>query len=146
MQTWDAITSRRTVRSFAGRPIPAADLDRILEAGRRSPSSQNWQPWDFILVTDRAQLRELARVFRGAGHVAESAATIAVIGPAQDNEFHRARRCPAPRPAALRRQPAEPRWRTSSSTACGRVVSKSSSRAQSGVTAMATICSYMART
>ena len=80
MQTWDAITSRRNVRSFADRPIPAADLDRILEAGRRSPSSQNWQPWDFILDTDRAQLRELARVFRGAGHVAHSAATIAVIG------------------------------------------------------------------
>jgi nitroreductase len=89
MQTWEAITSRRNVRSFADRPIPAADLDQILEAGRRSPSSQNWQPWDFILVTDRAQLRELARVFRGAGHVAGSAATIAVIGPAADNEFHR---------------------------------------------------------
>jgi hypothetical protein len=26
-----------------------ADLDRILKAGRRSPSSQNWQPWDFVL-------------------------------------------------------------------------------------------------
>jgi nitroreductase len=61
MQTWDAVTSRRNVRSFAGRPIPAADLDRILEAGRRSPSSQNWQPWDFILVTDRAQLRGRGR-------------------------------------------------------------------------------------
>ena len=46
MQTWDAITSRRNVRSFADRPIPAAELDQILEAGRRAPSSQNWQPWD----------------------------------------------------------------------------------------------------
>jgi nitroreductase len=90
MQTWDAIVSRRNVRRFADRPIPAADLDQILEAGRRSPSSQNWQPWDFILVTDRGQLRELARVWRGAGHVAGSAATIAVIGPAADNEFRRA--------------------------------------------------------
>ena len=90
MQTWEAIQSRRNVRSFASRPVPAADLDRILEAGRRSPSSQNWQPWDFILVTEREQLRELARVFRGADHVAGSAATIAVIGPAADNEFHRA--------------------------------------------------------
>ena len=90
MQTWDAITSRRNVRAFDGRPVPAADLDRILEAGRRSPSSQNWQPWDFILVTDRAQLRELARVWRGAAHVADSAATIVVIGPAADNEFGRA--------------------------------------------------------
>jgi nitroreductase len=90
MQTWDAITSRRNVRSFADRPIPAADLDRILEAGRRAPSSQNWQPWDFILVTNRDQLRQLAKVWRGAGHVAGSAATIVVVGPAADNEFHRA--------------------------------------------------------
>ena len=90
MQTWDAITSRRNVRSFADRPIPAEDLDRILEAGRRSPSSQNWQPWGFILVTDREQLRQLAKVWRGAYHVAQSAATIAVIGPPADNEFRRA--------------------------------------------------------
>jgi nitroreductase len=90
MQTWEAIESRRNVRSFAERPIPEADLDRILEAGRRSPSSQNWQPWDFILVTDRAQLRELSKVFSGAAHAAGSGATIVVIGPAADNEFHRA--------------------------------------------------------
>ena len=90
MQTWEAITSRRNVRSFADRPIPAADPDQILEAGRPSPSSQNWQPWDFILVTDRQQLRELAQVWRGAGHVAGAAAAIVVIGPAADNEFHRA--------------------------------------------------------
>jgi nitroreductase len=90
MQTWDAITSRRNVRTFADRPVAAADLDQILEAGRRSPSSQNWQPWDFILVTQREQLRELATVWRGAGHVAQSAATIVVVGPPADNEFHRA--------------------------------------------------------
>ena len=90
MQTWEAITSRRNVRSFADRPISAADLDRILEAGRRSPSSQNWQPWDFVLVTDRAQLTELAKVWQGAGHVAHSAATIVVVGPAGDNPFLRA--------------------------------------------------------
>jgi len=90
MQTWDAITSRRNVRSFADQPIPAAELDQILEAGRRAPSSQNWQPWDFIVVTDRGRLRELAGVWRGAGHVAGSAATIVVIGPAADNEFGRA--------------------------------------------------------
>jgi nitroreductase len=90
MQTWEAITSRRNVRSFADRPIPADDLDRILEAGRRSPSSQNWQPWDFVLVTDRGQLREVAKVWRGAGHVEGSAATIVVVGPAADNPFRRA--------------------------------------------------------
>jgi len=90
MQTWEAITSRRNVRSFADRQVPAADLDQMLEAGRRAPSSQNWQPWDFILVTDAGQLRRLARAGPGAGHLAGAAAAIAVIGPAGDNPFRRA--------------------------------------------------------
>jgi nitroreductase len=77
METWDAITARRNVREFEDRPLPREHLERILEAGRRAPSSRNWQPWDFILVTDREHLRELAKVWRGAGHVANSAATIA---------------------------------------------------------------------
>jgi nitroreductase len=84
METWDALTSRRNVRSFAGRPIPDDDLHRILEAGRRAPSSRNWQPWDFVVVTDREQLKELAKVWRGAGHVAESAATVALVVSSSD--------------------------------------------------------------
>jgi nitroreductase len=86
METWDAITSRRNVRAFADRAIPAEDLDRILEAGRRAPSSRNWQPWDFVLVTDRDQLVELSKVWRGGGHVADSAATIALIAPAGERD------------------------------------------------------------
>jgi nitroreductase len=79
METWDAIRSRRNVRAFEDRPLPSEQLDRILEAGRRAPSSRNWQPWDFVLVTERERLRELAKVWRGAAHVAESAATIALV-------------------------------------------------------------------
>jgi nitroreductase len=85
METWDAITARRNVREFEDRPLPREHLDRILEAGRRAPSSRNGQPWDFILVTDREQLSELAKVWRGAGHVASSAATIALILPHTEN-------------------------------------------------------------
>jgi Nitroreductase family len=88
-RTPEATTSRRNVRSFADRPIPAADPDQILEAGRHSRSSQNRQPRDFILLTDRQQLRELAKVCR-AGHVAQPAAAIVIIVPAGDNEYHRA--------------------------------------------------------
>jgi nitroreductase len=79
METWDAITSRRNIREFADQAIDTAVLDQILEAGRRAPSSRNWQPWDFVVVTDRAQLQELSKVWQGAGHVARSAATIALV-------------------------------------------------------------------
>lgn len=85
METWDAIRSRKNVRQYEDRPLPAAVLDRILEAGRRAPSSQNRQRWDLIVVTDRDRLVELAQVWRGAGHVARSAATIALVAPAAED-------------------------------------------------------------
>src|SRR5271167_1774364 len=41
METWDAIRARRNVRVYEDRPIAPEDLDRILEAGWRSPSASN---------------------------------------------------------------------------------------------------------
>jgi len=81
METWDAMTSRRNVREFEDTAVRSDDLDRVLEAGRRSPSARNWQPWDFVVVTDRQQLADLARVWRGAWHVSKAPAAIAVIAP-----------------------------------------------------------------
>src|SRR6516162_4299137 len=91
MQTWEAITSRRNVRTFADRPVAAEHLDQILEAARRAPSSRNWQPWDFVVITDRAQLRELSRVWRGGAHVADSAATVALVVNDTDDQRTRER-------------------------------------------------------
>jgi len=81
METWDAIRARRNIRNFSTTPISDADLHRILEAGRRAPSARNTQPWDFVLVRDSDRLVELAEVWRGAGHIAGSAATIAIVAP-----------------------------------------------------------------
>jgi nitroreductase len=64
METWDAIRVRRNTREYQDRSIDPADLDRILEGGRRSPSSMNEQPWDFIAVTDRATLERMADLWR----------------------------------------------------------------------------------
>ena len=91
METWDAIRARRNVRSFEDRPIPDDHLDEILEAGRRAPSSQNWQPWDFVVVTDRDQLIRLSQVWQGAGHVAGSAATIVLVASPLPPEQERRR-------------------------------------------------------
>ena len=81
METWDALRARRNVRKFTAQPLPEEALDRILEAGRRAPSAGNWQPWDFVLVTDRTQLVELAKVWQGAGHVAGAAAAVGIVAP-----------------------------------------------------------------
>ena len=85
METWDAIRVRRNVRQYSDRAISPDDLDRILEAGRRAPSSMNAQRWDFVVVTDREQLQELAKVWRYGRHVARSAATMALVVPETDD-------------------------------------------------------------
>ena len=89
METWDAIRSRRNVRVFSERAIDESDLARVLEAGRRAPSSRNWQPWDFVVVTDRPQLVALAEVWRSAGHVARAAAAVAFVGPVLESDANR---------------------------------------------------------
>jgi nitroreductase len=85
METWDAIRSRRNVRSYGDRAIAPEDLDRILEAARRAPSAGNQQAWDLVVCPDREQLTQLAGVGPAAGHVASSAATIALVAPRSDD-------------------------------------------------------------
>jgi nitroreductase len=89
METWDAIRARRNVRAFEDRAIAPADLDRILEAGRRAPSSKNWQPWDFVVVTGREELVVLATVWRFGGSIAHAAAAVALVGRRQDEPMQR---------------------------------------------------------
>jgi nitroreductase len=87
METWDAIRARRNVRQYADRPIPRADLERILEGGRRAPSASNWQPWNFVVLTAREQLVELAKAWpQGGTHIARSAATIAIVAATPEDQ------------------------------------------------------------
>ncbi|GFG63283.1 nitroreductase [Mycobacterium kubicae] len=86
METWDAIRARRNVRQYTTQPVSEDDLNRIAEAGWRAPSAKNRQPWDFVIVTDSAQLQELSTVWMGAGHIAAAAAAIAFVVPVPSDE------------------------------------------------------------
>jgi nitroreductase len=50
VDTFLAIASRREVREYEPRPLPAEVEERILDAGRLSGSSKNRQPWRFDVV------------------------------------------------------------------------------------------------
>lgn len=78
---WAAIRMKRAIRDFADEPLAPEHLDRILRAGRRAGSSKNLQRWDFIVVRDRARLRELAAVGPFAAHLAGAGAAVALVTP-----------------------------------------------------------------
>jgi nitroreductase len=90
METWEAIRARRNVRQYTDQPIPRADLERVLEAGRRAPSASNWQPWNFVVVTGREDLVELAKAWpKGGTHIGRSAATIAIVAATFEDQRKR---------------------------------------------------------
>ena len=60
------IKARRSVRRYReGIPIPMEHLLMILEAGRWAPSGSNIQPWVFILVRERENIRRIKMLSPG---------------------------------------------------------------------------------
>ena len=59
MDALEAIRKRRSVRRFSGDPIPREHLLQIVDAGRLAASGNNRQPWEFVVVTDRALIDQL---------------------------------------------------------------------------------------
>jgi nitroreductase len=76
MDTLEALRKRRSIRRYTGDAIPRADLETIVDAGRLAATGSNRQPWDFVVVTDRAMIKQ----FKLAGGWMEKAgAVIAVV-------------------------------------------------------------------
>lgn len=59
MDALEAIRKRRSVRDFTGDAIPKEDMEQIVDAGRLAATGYNNQPWDFIVVTERAMIEKL---------------------------------------------------------------------------------------
>ncbi|HNX02897.1 MAG TPA: nitroreductase family protein [Candidatus Cloacimonas sp.] len=60
MDAQELIFDRHSVRDFLPEPIAMEILSDILQAGRLAPSTQNRQPWRYIVFTENAKIRKLA--------------------------------------------------------------------------------------
>ncbi len=57
----EAIQKRKSIRDYDQKPVPDSILEKILEAGRLSPSANNVQPWHFVVVTDAKKRKILSK-------------------------------------------------------------------------------------
>lgn len=80
MDALEAIRRRRSVRKYTSDPIPKADLETIVDAGRLAATGNNRQPWDFIVVTDRAMIEQFKVVGAWIQHA--NAVVAVVVDPA----------------------------------------------------------------
>ncbi len=66
MPLGEAIFTQRSIRRFKPDPIPVEDLHLIVEAAVRAPNGGNRQLARFLVVTDRAKIREFGALYREA--------------------------------------------------------------------------------
>lgn len=63
MEYQKLIRVRRSIRGYHADPVPGEALARILEAARLAPTAANRQPFQLIVVTDRATRSRFKEVY-----------------------------------------------------------------------------------
>jgi nitroreductase len=66
MDVFDAIYGLRATRIYEDKALPEEVVTRILQAGTRAASAGNTQPWELVLVTDKAIKQALKAIMEGA--------------------------------------------------------------------------------
>lgn len=78
MDALTAIGVRRSVRKFLKKPVPPKVLEKIVDAAHLAPTARNEQPWEFVVVTDRERLKQVADLTDHGRFIADAGACIAV--------------------------------------------------------------------
>src|SRR5262249_13490547 len=66
MPVGEVMFTQRSIRRFKPDPIPMEDLRLIIEAAMRAPNGGNSQIARFLVVTDRARIREFGALYHEA--------------------------------------------------------------------------------
>jgi nitroreductase len=61
MDVYDAIRTRKSVRTYIDRPVEEEMLKRVIDAARAAPSARNGQEWRFVAVRDRETRKKIAQ-------------------------------------------------------------------------------------
>ena len=79
MTVAELIRTQRATRHYSQQTVSEEDIRTILNAGRWAQSSNNEQPWYFVVVRDRERLQRLAEGGKYADHVPGAAFAIALV-------------------------------------------------------------------
>jgi nitroreductase len=76
MLTIETIKTRRSIRNYTSQEIKKADIQEIVEAGMYAPSAHNQQPWEFLILQDKAPLLRLSNYLTYGKMLAQANAVI----------------------------------------------------------------------
>ena len=79
MEVFEAVRTVLAVREYQDKPVPADVIKRVVEAAQLTASSQNGQPWHFIVVEERETLRKLGDQAKTGPYIAGAAFAVVVL-------------------------------------------------------------------
>ena len=74
------IHNRKSVRQFTSEPVSDEHIEIMLKAAMAAPSAVNFQPWRFVVITEREQLDAMAEVLPFAKMLKQAPLAIVVCG------------------------------------------------------------------
>ncbi len=69
----------RQARLYTPDAVPEEALHQLLEVARWTGSSRNTQPWHFVVVTDKEQLRQISQIRPPINWVADAPLAVAIV-------------------------------------------------------------------
>jgi nitroreductase len=75
----DRIRTVRQIRQYAVEQVPADIIKQLLQVARWTGSSRNTQPWHFVVVTDKEQLRKISQLRTPINWLAGAPLGIAIV-------------------------------------------------------------------
>lgn len=80
MELFEAILTRRSIRSFLDKPVAESDIDQLLRAAMAAPSAGNQQSWSFIVIRDKKKLAAIPAIHPYAKMLTQAPVAILVCG------------------------------------------------------------------
>ena len=80
MEALEAIRTRRSIRAYQDRPVPEELILKLLAAAMQAPSARNQQPWQFVVIDDRAILAKIPPFIPNAAMAGKAPLAILVCG------------------------------------------------------------------
>ena len=75
----ETLQTRRTIRTYTGQPVEKKIIEEIVDCARLAPTAMNDQPWDFIVITDKAKLASIPPMLGHAEYIANAAFAVLVL-------------------------------------------------------------------
>lgn len=83
----DAIFNRRSIRKYKDKPVEKEKIEKLLRAAMQAPSAGNQQPWEFIVIQDKENLKKLSGMSPYSKLIMNAPLTFVLLGNKDKMKF-----------------------------------------------------------